>query len=150
MPPAAITVDLPWPWSIPGYGLPALAGVALALVALTLWTYLGVRGATFRRVLAVLVLRLQALIVAFLVVMRPSFAFQEDEASLPSKLFILSDVSESMKITDEFDNDSRWKNARRILNAPAVTALLKKLGEDKVEIVYYQGAEDLRRLGPEG
>src|SRR5207244_2061666 len=52
------TRDPAYPWSLPGIGLPALAAVTLILVVLTVWTYLGVPGATVRRVLLVLGLRL--------------------------------------------------------------------------------------------
>ena len=48
------TRDPAYPWSLPGIGLPALAAVTLMLVVLTVWTYLGVPGATVRRVLLVL------------------------------------------------------------------------------------------------
>src|SRR5437763_1096235 len=71
---ADVALDPAWPWSLPGLGVPALAAAGLALALLTVWTYLGVRGAGWRRVLAVLALRLLALLVACLVVLRPSFA----------------------------------------------------------------------------
>jgi uncharacterized membrane protein len=146
----SLTFDPAWPWSLPGYGLGALAGVALVLVALTLWTYLGVQGVTFRRVLGVLLLRLTALLIACLLLLRPSFA-QQDEAVEPSKLLILIDASESMNINDEFNSLSRWDNARRILRSAAVDSLLKRLqNEQKVELVFYQGAEDVAKFSPDG
>src|SRR5207302_1121595 len=90
-----LTLDPAWPWSQAALGVPALAGLALALVALTVWTYLGAQGAGYRRVLAVLALRLAALLVACLVILRPSLA-RHDAAAVPSKLLILVDASESM------------------------------------------------------
>src|SRR5437867_2633782 len=147
-----VTMDPAWPWSIPGVGLPALAGVVGLLVLLTVWTYMGAKGSNFRRLILVLALRLGALVVACLLVLRPSLARQEDEASLPSKLLILVDYSQSMKVKDEFNNFSRWENARRLLlEVPAVKSALKRLSEQgRVEIVYVQGAEDVKKYNPEG
>src|SRR5262245_56099395 len=119
LPFAELTLDPAWPWSLPGLGVPALAAAGLALALLTVWTYLGVRGASWRRVLAVLALRLLALLVACLVVLRPSFADHE-KSIVPSKLLILIDASGSMNINDEFNNLSRWEAAQRILRSPAV------------------------------
>ena len=47
----------------------------LALVGLTVWTYLGVAGASRRRVGVVLALRLAAFALALVAVLRPSLAF---------------------------------------------------------------------------
>src|SRR5262249_16732518 len=127
-----------------------LASVAALLIALTIWTYLGARNSTWRRLLVVLALRLGALLVACLLVLRPAVA-QQDDSVVPSKLFILIDVSESMNFKDEVGQQSRWDTARRLLSASPIQAILKKLqAEQKVEIVYYQGAEDLARYDPQG
>jgi len=146
----SVTCDPAWPWSVPEVGLASLAGVALALAALTLWTYLGVRGISLRRILGVLALRLLALLVACVLLLRPSLASQEDTV-VPSKLLLLVDASESMNVSDEFNNLSRWDNARRILRSPVIDSLLKQLqSTQKVELVFYQGAEDVRPFDPEG
>src|SRR5437588_770920 len=130
----SLTIDPAWPWSAPGVGLPVFASVALALVVLTLWTYRGVQGVTARRVLGVLLLRLAALRIACLLILRPSLAHQDD-AVVPSKLLIVLVFSESMNINDEFNNLSRWDSARRILRSAAVESLLKRLqNEQKVEL----------------
>jgi uncharacterized membrane protein len=56
-----------------------------------------------------------------------------------------------MKIGDEFNNLSRWDNACRILRSPGVDALLKHLqNAQKVELVFYQAAEDVRPFQPDG
>lgn len=147
----SLTYDPAWPWSLPGLGLPLLGGVAALLIVLTLWTYLGHRAISRRRLLLVLLLRLAALVVAVLLVLRPALAYEDEDAVRPSKLLIHVDASASMNFTDEFNNLSRWDNARRILSAPAVSRALKALGQDaKVEIVYYQGAEDVKPFDPEG
>ena len=147
----SLTIDPAWPWSIPGVGLLALAGVVGLLVLLTVWTYLGTKGSNFRRLMMVLALRLGALVVACLLVLRPSLAMQEDEASLPSKLIILVDYSQSMNVKDEFNDFSRWANGRRLLDVPAVKSALKRLSEQqRIEIVYYQGAEDVKKYDSNG
>jgi len=145
------TIDPAWPWSDPNFGLPALGGIALLLIALTVWTYLGVRGASFSRVLVILALRLAALLIAVTLVLRPSLASYRDEDVLPSKLIVLVDSSASMQFLDEFNGLSRWQNAQRILGSPVVAALFKELGSrHKVEVVYYQGAENITKFNPEG
>src|SRR5690242_11428219 len=107
-----LTTDPTWPWS--AAGLPALAVVALLLAGLTVWAYLGARGTTWRRLLGVLALRLGALLLAFLAVLRPALAFR-DALRAPSVLVIAVDDSESMTIQDEFDGQSRWERLRRVL-----------------------------------
>src|SRR5215470_15519513 len=92
--------DPAWPWSLPGVGLRGLILIGLLLVALTVWSYRGVRGASYRRVLFLIGIRVAALIVACLAVLRPSLAFQ-DELHLPSTLLIAADASESMTIQDQ-------------------------------------------------
>src|SRR5437868_6586255 len=92
--------ELAWPWSLRPFGPWALLVVALLLIALTLWTYSGVRGATVRRIVTVLILRLAALLVACLMVVRPSLAVRE-QTYLPAQLLILFDRSQSMTIVDE-------------------------------------------------
>src|SRR5262245_19599149 len=100
----SFTFDPAWPWSIPGTGLLALAIVALALVGLTVWTYMDSGVGRGRRIVIVVLLRLGALAVAALLILRPSLAYTEDELSLPSKLIVLVDSSQSMTFTDEFNN----------------------------------------------
>jgi hypothetical protein len=146
----SLTVDPVWPWSQPAIGLTALAAVTLLLVLLTLWTYLGSPQASFRRVLVVLLLRLGALLVACLLVLRPSLA-EYDESANTSRLLILIDASESMNISDEIGSQSRWQAALRILNAPEVQELLDKLKtERKLEVIVYRGAGDVANFDPDG
>jgi len=98
-----LTWDPAWPWSLPGLGPRGLVLIGLVLVALTVWTYRGVRGASYRRVLFLIGIRVAALIVACLAVLRPSLAFQ-DELHLPSTLLIAADASESMSIHDQHNS----------------------------------------------
>ncbi len=103
-----------FPWSIYPIGLPALAIVAGVLVLLTLWTYLGHPQISRRRMMLVLGLRLAALVVALLTAIRPSVGVQEDP-KLPSSLVIGVDLSESMTVRDEVNNQPRIAAVRKIL-----------------------------------
>src|ERR1700692_4611854 len=95
-----LSLEPAWPWSLPTLGLPALLGAAGLLAALTVWTYLGVKKATWRRVSLVLLLRLLALLVAFSMMMRPSFAFTQLEGVEVTKLLVVFDASESMSVAE--------------------------------------------------
>src|SRR4051794_22808520 len=110
----SFTMDPTWPWSVPTIGLPALAVVALLLVALTVWTYLGTARAGWRRLALMIALRLGALALACIAVVRPSLA-SRDSLKVPSILLILVDDSESMTIQDEF-HGTRWDTVRRTLS----------------------------------
>src|SRR4249919_2729213 len=57
----SLTIDPAWPGASPGTAWSLLAVAAIVLVGLTVWTYAGVRGASPRRMIIVLVLRLIAL-----------------------------------------------------------------------------------------
>jgi hypothetical protein len=147
----SLAFDPSWPWSLPGFGRPLLLAVAGLLVALTVWTYVGARGSNFRRLALVLGLRLGALLIACLLVLRPSFAYEEEAVAVPSKLIFGIDYSASMKITDELDNMSRWNHVRSVLKSPRVEELLKRLSrEQRIEMLFYQFANDLKKFEPEG
>src|ERR1700756_3734871 len=109
------TFDPASPWSLPGVGARGLVLCALVLIALTVWTYRGVRGASYRRVLLLIGIRVAALVVACLAVLRPSLAFQDD-LRVPSTLLLAADASESMTIQDQHNNQSRWDYLRRLLH----------------------------------
>src|SRR5262249_49993678 len=108
------TVDPVWPWSVGGFGLDLLAIVAMILVVLTVWTYRDVRGASRKRILILVAIRLGALLVACLASLRPSFSFH-DELRVPSILLIAADSSESMTVQDQHKNQSRWDYLQRLL-----------------------------------
>jgi uncharacterized membrane protein len=110
-----ITFDPAWPWSAIGAGPEMLLIVALALVVLTVWTYRDVRGASRRRVLILIGIRLVALVVACLVVLRPALALHDD-TDLPSTVILVADHSESMTIQDQYAGQSRWDYLRRLLS----------------------------------
>lgn len=141
-----LTRDPVWPWSL-SLGIPALALVALLIVALTVWTYWNVPRARPRWVVTLILLRLLALLLACLVLLRPSFAFRDD-LHMPSTLLILLDASESMTIQDEVGGISRWEYMQRMLRN-AEPALQTLRDEENVNVAVYQFAEDLAEYSPE-
>lgn len=137
----SITADPAWPWSVPGIGWAVLSAVCVALVALTVWTYWGAREAGPARVAAVVVLRLLALAVAVLLALRPALAIR-DQTVAPYTVLLLADGSASMSIRDEYDNQSRWDYALRLLKDAEPT--LRGM-EDEVHatVARYRFAENL-------
>jgi uncharacterized membrane protein len=142
----SFTNDPAWPWSLSGIGLPALLLVAAVLTALTIWTYLGVRGATVRRVALVLALRLAALVLAVLSVLRPSFAFH-DAQHAPSFLLVEVDGSESMTIQDEFSGQSRWNAVLKTLEA-CQPQLQRLRDEHNVSVLFFRFAGNVSEFDP--
>src|SRR5438067_1651033 len=143
----SFSIDPAWPWSSAG-GPWALVLLALVLTALTVWTYRGVRGATRRRVTVLIVLRLAALVVACLAVLRPSLAYQEDR-QLPSLLIVAADASQSMSIQDLHDGLSRWDYLRSLLR-DCGPELQRLRDEQQVSIAAYRFAGDVSEFDPEG
>lgn len=138
-----------WPWSlVPPYGVLGLALVALLLAGLTAWTYVGVRGATFQRVLIVLGLRLLALALACLMLLRPSFAVQESNQP-PSTLLIVLDASQSMTIQDEIGSRSRWDYVQQLLHE-AEPALATLQDAKHVKIAMYRFGEEVQDFDGHG
>lgn len=141
--------DPVWPWSLPRIGPFLLAGVGIALVLLTLWTYRGVSRATRSRVLLLIALRLAALAVVLLLMARPVLVTRGEENLDASRLHLLLDVSKSMDLADEIDNLPRYEAARRLVFSPRVAAEMRRLTQEKkVEFVWWEGAVGLRPLDP--
>jgi uncharacterized membrane protein len=145
--PVEFAADPAWPWSISGIGLPALAGIALLLAGLTFWTYHGVTNSTPRRIAIVISLRLLALLLAILTVMRPAVTFRDD-LKVPSTLIIVADRSASMTIKDEVDNKSRWATLQRVLGASR-EQLDRLRDEHNVTVVLSQFAEEVSEYDPD-
>ena len=124
-----------YPWSVYPVGLPALGAVALLLVLLTVWTYLGHPQATRRRVLLVLALRLAALAVALITTVRPSVGIQDDP-KVPSVLVVGVDLSESMTVKDEVGGQARIDAVRRTLDRCQPT-LDEMAATQNVNVVLY-------------
>ena len=140
--------DPVWPWHLSPWGLPALAVVTLTLIALTVWTYRSVPGVGRQRMVSILALRLLALAMACLVLVRPALV-SRDDLRTPSTLLILLDSSESMTILDAFDNQSRWDFLRRILK-DCQPVLQQLQDENNVTVRLYRFAEDLKDFDPQG
>src|SRR6266446_2241414 len=148
MPVAAVELTNQALWPFTGTsGTLLLVVCAGALTVLTLATYLVGRTLSFPRTLLLLTLRLLALLLIFLLVWRPTLAMSEDDSSLPSRLFLLLDASESMAVADEGPSLSRWQRSRDILGSAPVAEALQTLSRDKgIEVVYFQGDADVRKL----
>jgi uncharacterized membrane protein len=144
----SLSKDPVWPWHLSPWGLPALVLVGLALLTLTVWTYYGVPGAGRQRLLVVLCFRLAALVMACLVLLRPSLV-SRDDLRVPSTLIIVADGSESMTIRDAYDNQSRWDYQRRLL--AECKPMLQQLQDDyNVTVRLYRFAEDIAEFDAEG
>jgi uncharacterized membrane protein len=135
------------PWSENQLGPAALALLVLVLLGVTVWTYVGVPGAAPRRVVVILVLRLLALGLALLVVLRPSFA-KSGRDQEPAVLYVLVDASASMSITDENDRSSRWDLMVRHLDEAAPE--FRRLREEgRIETVFVRFGDDVKDFDPE-
>jgi hypothetical protein len=109
---------------------------AAAIVALTLWTYRSVQlPARPGRWVWLLVLRLAALAVACLLLLRPSWELSET-INHPAILVILIDKSKSMLVGDETPGRTRWAAALEDWEQSA--EIIKRLREEQnVEVVVY-------------
>ena len=125
-----------FPWSLPTLGYPAFAVVAFLLVVFTLWTYRGHPNANRRRVFIVLTLRLLALFLTLFTALRPSVGVQENP-KFPSVLLLGVDVSESMTVKDEVNNQARIDAVRKMLER--CQPILDNLAaEQNVTVVMYK------------
>jgi hypothetical protein len=146
--PFELTADPAWPWSLPRIGLPMLALAASALAGLTIWTYRGAPGAGGKRVAIVVMLRLFALLLAVITLVRPAAAFRDD-LKTPSVLIVAADSSASMTIRDEVDNKSRWETLQRILTR-CQPQLDRLRDEFNVNVALHRFAEEMADYDPEG
>ncbi|HEX3316026.1 MAG TPA: hypothetical protein VHR72_14105 [Gemmataceae bacterium] len=146
---AAVTFTLDPAWPRMPLGLGVLSLAAVLLVALTVWTYVGARGTSWRRLGIVLALRLIALAVTVLLVLRPSFATEEEDEVEASRMLLVVDRTLSMKTPDEGDV-SRLEAVQKLLASSAVRAEFARLGRKKIEIVQLQAADKLEPYDPAG
>jgi uncharacterized membrane protein len=143
--PFEFSSDPAWPWSISAIGLPALATVAIVIAGLTVWTYRD-SALSNRRIAVVVLLRLFALLIAVLTVVRPAVAFRED-LKTPSTLLVALDGSLSMTIKDEVDNQPRWEALQRVLEKSRDR--LDRLRDDfNVNVVLVRFAEEISDYDP--
>lgn len=135
--------------ALPALGWPLLLQLSILLAVLTIWTYFGVRAATFRRVAMIVALRLSALSLAFAMLMRPSFATTELEGVETTKFLVIADASKSMNVAEVEGKPTRWEHVNKIWTSPDVQRRIERLrAEQKIEVVKYLGAEDLRADDP--
>jgi uncharacterized membrane protein len=146
---AFFTTERDWPWRDEDLlGWPGLAAVAAVLVLLTLWTYSGQRKIGWGKVATVLGLRLAALAVVALLLLRPAFA-SEERVTSSGKLIVVLDSSLSMKIMDGPNNSPRWDVVRKLLEWPEVKEALDRLQRERqIEVVFYQADTDVRKYDP--
>jgi uncharacterized membrane protein len=128
-------------------GAAALLVAPLALVALTLWTYAGVRGASRRRVGTVMALRLSAFVLVLLAMLRPALGLA-DMSRTASVLYVVADQSASMTIADEVDNRSRWDTLVGHLR-DAGPSLRRLHDEGQVEVEFWKFADGVAPLDPD-
>jgi hypothetical protein len=145
---AVLRTEREWPWTDEALGWTGLLIVAGALVLLTLWTYAGTRKLGWSRLAAVLLLRLAALAIAVLLLVRPFYA-QEQEMFNDGQLVLVLDYSSSMRISDGPNSQSRWDTLVQLLEWPEVKEAFARLEREKnIKIHRYQGAEDVRPFDP--
>jgi len=129
-------------WLLAHVPLPAL--VAVFLVIITVATYrtkLRTQGA---RVVLLLALRLLALLMAILTLVRPALAVREDKR-VPSVLIVAVDLSASMTIQDEFNNQTRFDAMKKVLGQ--CDSVLKELrDEHQVTVRFFGFAGDTREM----
>lgn len=142
-----LTSDPAWPWTLPTLGLPAFGLIAFLLIFLTVWTYRGVPNASRLRVLILVTLRLAALLLALLAILRPSVALQKD-LHQPSTLLFLFDGSESMTIQDALDGQTRWDALRRIVSQ-CQSRLDRLRDEQNVKVLFHRFAGDVEDDDPQ-
>ena len=142
------TLDPAWPWSFGAIGIESLILVALILVGLTVWTYAGVRGATSKRIGTLIALRLVALLLACLAVLRPSLAMR-DELRVPSTVLVGIDASESMTVQDQHKNQSRWAYLQKVFAdcQPQIQELRDKFN---TLVIPYRFGADIADYDPNG
>ncbi len=117
--------------ALAGTAMPALA--AVLVVWATVVTYRGSPRANNWKLAVVVGLRLLALLLTFLTVLRPAFVYRK-ESKVPSVLIILPDISASMNFKDEYNNQTRFEAMQAILKKCEPT--LKQLrDENQITIV---------------
>jgi uncharacterized membrane protein len=123
----------------------ALLLVPMALAGLSIATYLAVPGVPRRRMSWILALRLLALALTLLAILRPSLGFT-DRSQPRSQLFLVLDYSRSMTIKDEDQKRSRWEEALRRLKE--CESLLQRLRDTGVDVQFFKFAGGASELDP--
>ncbi len=143
----SLTMDPAWPWSVPSTGLAALLIAAAVLTGITVWTYHGVQNTSRSRILILVGLRISALVLAFLAILRPSLAIQSPFKN-PSTLLIAIDRSQSMTIRDQHDGLSRWDYLKKLM-ADCQPDLDRLRDEFQVSVRVASFADDVGEYAPD-
>ncbi len=146
----SLIFDPVYPWSMPGYGWLLLFVVVGLVAGATVLTYLVQRQVSFWQFLTLLALRLGALLVVLLLMVRPAVV-EKEMIIVPSKLLILIDSSQSMSIRDESKKQTRWERGVQILQSPSIQKILDNFRNDQqVEVVFYQADEKVEEFDSGG
>ncbi len=130
------TVEPVWP-------LLAISSAAALLIGITYWTYKDARPAKGGKVWVLVLLRLLALGVACLALVRPTWVKRE-VLRQPVSLVVLVDASKSMLVKDELSL-SRFEALRR--DVQVARNFIRQLQEEKqVQIIFYAFDTRLREL----
>src|SRR5262245_57121745 len=122
------TVEPVWP-------LLAISTAAAILIGITYWTYQGMRPAKGGKVWVLVLLRLLALGVACLALVRPTWVYREVTRQ-PVAIVVLVDGTKSMLVKDELSL-SRFEALRRDIQAGR--DFIRELQEERqVQIIFYQ------------
>ncbi|HEV3146482.1 MAG TPA: glutamine amidotransferase, partial [Gemmataceae bacterium] len=126
--------------------LPAITGVFLVFV--TLATYRGSSKVRGPRLLLIIALRLLALLIAILTIVRPALAVRDDQR-VPSLLIIGCDFSKSMTIHDEYNNQSRFETMQKIMER--CEPIFKQLEEEQqISVKIVRFGEDVQPYDKNG
>lgn len=115
------------------------------ITALTFWTYRGT-GVAPRRRLALWGLRMAALAVAAIILLRPTWEHKETRR-LPGKIVVLFDVSKSMLVQDEDRNMRRWDAVKN--DWTSVESLVTKFRDENLQVIPVSFDTKIRDFKPE-
>lgn len=133
-------------WLLAFVPLPAL--VAVFLVLLTVATYRTKLRTQGLRVMLLLALRLLALVMAILTLVRPAIAVREDQR-VPSVLIIAVDLSASMSIQDEYNSQTRFAAMQKAL-AQCDSIIHDLRDDEQISVVVVGFAGETKELaGPD-
>ena len=144
---AAVTfmLDPAWPRMPLGLGTLALGWAVLLVAASRSGPTLLLRKAFGGgRLALVLALRLTALAVTVLLMLRPSFAIEDEDPVEASRLIFLIDGTRSMAMTSGRERDRPTRGGTRCWRRPRCRRSSPKLGRKKIEIVQLLAADKSR------
>jgi uncharacterized membrane protein len=132
----------------PFWPLSFILAAAAAITVLTFWTYaVAARRLTARQRIGLWALRMLALLIAVLVLVRPTWELRHIKR-LPAKLVVLVDSSKSMLVTDE-EPRQRTRYAAAVSEWHNAHDLIKRLEEENVRFIPLAFDTRLRDWKPE-